>query len=75
MYVPRIKKNLISLSTITYQCFKVEFVKSSCQVKDMQNHYKVIEEGIPKESQWETYTNLMLVLRVIKLFLSRSVST
>ena len=35
MYVPGIKKNLISVSTISDQDLKVEFVKSQCVVKDI----------------------------------------
>lgn len=35
VYVPRLKKNLISASTITDQHLKVEFVKSHCLVKDV----------------------------------------
>jgi len=46
MYVAWIKKNLISVSTIKDQGLKVEYVKSSCHVKDIQDHYKVIIEGI-----------------------------
>ena len=42
MYVPSIKKNLIYVSTIIDQDLKVEFVKSQCVVKDIQDHYKVI---------------------------------
>jgi hypothetical protein len=42
----RIKKKLISVLAITYQGLKVEFVKSGYLVKSIQNHYKVITEGI-----------------------------
>lgn len=42
MYVLGIKKNLISVSTIANQDLKVEFVKSQCVVKDIQDQYKVI---------------------------------
>jgi hypothetical protein len=45
MYVPGIKKNLISVSTIANQDLKVEFVKSQCVVKDIQDHYKIIARG------------------------------
>jgi len=45
LYVPGIKKNLISVSTITDQNLKVEFIKSQCFVKDIQNHYNVIATG------------------------------
>jgi hypothetical protein len=46
MYVPSIKKNLISVSTVTYQDLKVEFLKSHCVVKYMQDHYKIIAIGV-----------------------------
>jgi hypothetical protein len=39
-----IKKILVS--TIIDQGLKVEFVKSSCLVKDIHHHYKVIAKGI-----------------------------
>lgn len=42
MYVHGIKKNLISVSTITDQDLKMEFVKSQCVVEDIQDKYKVI---------------------------------
>jgi hypothetical protein len=42
MYVHSIKKKLISVSTITNQDLKVEFLKSHCVVKDMQDHYKSV---------------------------------
>lgn len=42
MYVPDTKRNLIYVSTITNQDLKVEFVKSQCVVKDIQDKYKVI---------------------------------
>jgi hypothetical protein len=45
LYVPGIKKNLISVSTITDQNLNVEFMQSKCFVKDIQNHYKVIATG------------------------------
>ena len=35
MYVPSIKKNLISIFSIVYQDLKVEFFKSQCVVKDI----------------------------------------
>ena len=35
MYIPKIKKNLISVSRITDQDLKVEFFKSYCVIKDM----------------------------------------
>jgi hypothetical protein len=46
MYVPDINKNLISVSTITYQDLKVELLKSHCVVNDMQDHYKIIATRI-----------------------------
>lgn len=42
MYVPHIKKNLISISTIV---IKVEFVKSQCIVKDIQDCHMVVATG------------------------------
>jgi hypothetical protein len=42
MYVLAIKKNLISISTIVDNDLKVEFVKSMCVVKDIQDHYMVV---------------------------------
>jgi hypothetical protein len=35
VYVPRINKNLIYVSTITYHNFNVEFFKTHCIVKDL----------------------------------------
>jgi hypothetical protein len=55
MYVPGIKKNLISVSTITDQYLKVEFLKSHCAVKGMQDHYKIITTGI----RFVVYTSSM----------------
>ena len=40
-----IKKNLISVSSITNQNLNVEFMQSHCLAKDIQNHYKVIAIG------------------------------
>jgi hypothetical protein len=40
VYVPGIKKNLISVSTITDQNLKVEFFKNYCIVKDLLNHFQ-----------------------------------
>lgn len=45
MYVPEIKKNLISISSVADQDLKVEFVKSGCVVKDIHDHYRVIARG------------------------------
>jgi hypothetical protein len=42
MYVPGIKKNLISVSNIIDNNLKVEFGKLRCVVKDVQNHYMVV---------------------------------
>jgi hypothetical protein len=39
VYVPGIKKNLISVSTITDQNLKVEFFKNYCIVKDLLDHF------------------------------------
>jgi hypothetical protein len=41
MYVPGTKKKPISVSKITDRGLNVEFVKSGCQVKDVQDHCKV----------------------------------
>ena len=45
MYVPGIKKNLISVSTITEHDLKVEFGKYQCHIKDIRNHYKTVATG------------------------------
>ena len=45
LYVPGIKKNLISISAITDKNLKVEFMQYHCLVKDIQNHYKIIATG------------------------------
>lgn len=45
MYVPGLKKNLLSVSTITDNHLKVEFGKLGCIVKDVQDHYKVVSTG------------------------------
>jgi len=45
MYVPALKKNLISVSTITDNHLKVEFGKFGCIVKDVQDHYRVVSTG------------------------------
>ena len=39
VYVLGIKKNLISMSTITDQNLKVEFFKNYCIVKDLLDHF------------------------------------
>jgi len=46
VYVLGIKKNLISVSTITDQYLKVELFKTHCIVKDLQNHYKIVASGV-----------------------------
>ena len=46
MYVPRIKKDLISISTITDQNLKVEFYKSYCVIKDLLDRMKPIASCI-----------------------------
>ena len=42
MYLPGIKKNLISVSTMTDQNLKVEFYKSYCVIKDLLDCMKPI---------------------------------
>jgi hypothetical protein len=42
VYVPRISKNMISMSTITDQNLKVEFSKNDCIVKDLLDQFKTI---------------------------------
>jgi hypothetical protein len=46
VYVPGIKKNLISLSTITDQNLKVEFFKNYCIVKDLLDHFQTVAMGV-----------------------------
>jgi hypothetical protein len=46
VYVPGIKKNLIYVSTITYQNLKVELFKTHCIVKDLQDHYRIIASRV-----------------------------
>jgi hypothetical protein len=46
VYVHGIKKNLIYVSTITDQNFKVEFFKTYCIVKELQDHYRTISSGV-----------------------------
>jgi hypothetical protein len=53
VYVPRIKKKLIFVSTITDHDLKVEFFKNHCIVKDFFDYFKtvamrVIERGLYK---------------------------
>ena len=56
VYVPGIKKNLISMSTITDQNLKVEFFKNYFIVKDLLDKFKTVQW----ESEKEAYTNLIL---------------
>lgn len=44
--MPDITKNLISVSMITVQDLKVEFLKSNCYIKDLLNGMKKIATGI-----------------------------
>jgi hypothetical protein len=46
VYVPGIKKNLISVSTITDQNLKVEFFKNYCIVKDLLDQYRTVAMGV-----------------------------
>ena len=46
MHVPSIKKNFMSVSTITDEELKVEFVKFGFFIKDEHDHYKVIATGV-----------------------------
>jgi hypothetical protein len=46
VYVPGIKKNLISLSTITDQNLKVEFFNNYCIVKDLLDHFQIVAMGV-----------------------------
>jgi hypothetical protein len=46
VYVLGIKKNLISMSTITVQNLKVEFFKNYCIVKDLLEQYIIIETRV-----------------------------
>ena len=45
MYVPGIKKILISISTITENDLKVEFGQYQCHIKDIRNHFKIVATG------------------------------
>ena len=42
VYVLGIKKNLISVSTVTNQNLMVEFFKNYCIVKDLLDQYKIV---------------------------------
>jgi len=46
MHIPKIKKNLIFVSTLRDQNLKVEFFKSYYFIKDMVDHMKPISSGI-----------------------------
>jgi hypothetical protein len=46
VYVPGIKKNLISVSTITDRNLKVEFFKNYCIVKDLLDHFQTVATGV-----------------------------
>jgi hypothetical protein len=63
VYVPGIKKKLISVSTITDHNLKVEFFKNYCIVKDLLDHFQTVATGVkahhaltsaamPKEILW-----------------------
>ena len=45
MYVPGIKTNLICVATIFDNDLKVEFLKSQCLVKDIQDLYRIVSIG------------------------------
>jgi hypothetical protein len=46
VYVSEIKKNLISVSTITDQNLKVGFFKNYCIVKDLLDQFKTVAMGV-----------------------------
>jgi hypothetical protein len=46
VYVPGIKKNLISVSTITDQNLNIEFFKNYCIVKDLWDHFQNVAMGV-----------------------------
>ena len=71
MYVLGIKKNLYSVSTTTDQNLKVEFVKSQCVVKDIQDHYKMIA----RLSRVEGWYKLDVKRRCHKELTSTSISS
>jgi hypothetical protein len=68
--LPGSKKHLISVLAITYQGLKVEFL-DCCQVKDMQDHYKVLAEGITLGGLY----NLGVTFQSHQAMLTTSVST
>ncbi|KAJ7552382.1 hypothetical protein O6H91_06G053200 [Diphasiastrum complanatum] len=45
LYVPGLKKNLLSVSAITKQNMKVEFDDQKCLIKDKNKGYKVVVKG------------------------------
>ena len=45
MHVSNIKKNLISVSTITENDLKVEFGKYKCHIKDIQKYFNIVATG------------------------------
>jgi len=45
MYVPGIKNNLLYVSIIVDNDLKVEFLKSQCVVKYIQDHYRIVATG------------------------------
>jgi hypothetical protein len=45
-YVPGINKKLISVSTITDQNLKVEFLKNYCIVMDLLDQFKTVAMGV-----------------------------
>jgi hypothetical protein len=53
VYVPVINKNLISVSTITNHNLKVEFFKTHCIVKDLQDHYRIVASGVRVGGQYK----------------------
>jgi hypothetical protein len=69
--VQGINKNLISVSEIKDQGSKVEFVKSGCHVKDLQDHYKFIGEGIGVGGIYK----IVVTIKSHQALLSTSVST
>ena len=46
VYVPGIKKNLISVSTIIDHNLKVEFFKNYCIVKDLLDHFQTVAKRV-----------------------------